>query len=538
MASQLGASVGRKGKNQPDDVKNVQNLLNGFAGKVKFSKLKVDGANSGALEKAIGVFQAEVCGFRPDHRIDPGKGTIKKLTAGPSKAEAERKAEMKKFAQTVEAERKRMFEQIRKVAEKQANGGGLPTKGAEAIFKGVQKRAEDTWERLLGKDPTPDDFDVSEIVKRAGKVVKTVEGDVKNTVKEAVKVHKQAIAVAQEAVAKQAKGLKSVGNAVDAFGKDIAEYADSAWDAIFGKEASKGGASPENVGKLGNDLGKELGKKVGEILKDIEKQKEEEECGPDTKIPLNLTGAEDPKITTACFKFTVTGKSSDPKAKILLCLNKKGDHIDISKGYGKPQVPALFKLIDEKNLWGKKVKFFAMETTDGKPDDVTKSNVVELRTPVAPFKGTISYTGLGADSTLKYTGNGKGRLLSYTKINGWYFFKYGGKFERTPAMRGFDCITYVGTANKVSSGMSARGDTLANKLGASQVDMEDKTATEITTFFSGDGRSGTYIGWWSTHCFVIINGTVHDWSPNADGYRTTRAASFGWRATGNYVRQL
>ena len=80
MASKLAGSVGRKGKNAPDDVKTVQTLLNGFASKLKTAKLKPDGAPSPKLEQLIGTFQSEICGFKPDFRIDPGKGTIKKLT--------------------------------------------------------------------------------------------------------------------------------------------------------------------------------------------------------------------------------------------------------------------------------------------------------------------------------------------------------------------------------------------------------------------------------------------------------------------------
>lgn len=534
MAAKLKASVGRKGKNQPEDVKTVQNLLNGFAGKVKFSKLKVDGVNNLNLEKAIGVFQTDVCCVKADSRVDPGKTTIKKLTAGPGKLEAERKAEAKEYAKTLAAEHKQTLDQIRKIAEKQASAGGLPAKAGEAIYKGMEKFAQDEWDALTGKDPQPDQFDVSKLTQVAGKVVKAAEAEVKATVKMAAKARHQALAMAQAAIAKQSK---ATGAAVDDLIEEVTEFADSIWDGIFGKEAGKGGANAGTMPKLGDQLGKELGKKTGEVIKEIEKRKDEEECGPSDKVPLTLTGSEEEKVNSPCFKFTAAGKSPDPKSKVLLCLNKTSTNIDITKGYSKTSVTPLFKLIDSNSLWGQKVNFFVVETTNGKPDEKTKSNVVSLRTPVAPFKGTISYTGLGADKGLKYTGNGTGRLLSYTKMNGWYFFKYGGKYEREPTMRGFDCITYVGTANKVSSGMDGRGDRLAGKLGASQVDMENKNKEECIEFFKNAGKSGTYICWWSKHCFVAVGGKVHEWSESKKGYRTVAATSYNW-ASNMYIRQL
>lgn len=537
MASSITASVGRKGKNKPEDVKIVQQLLNGFASKVKFAKLKVDGTPTGNLEKAIGVFQQEICKFKPDFRVDPGRDTIKKLAAGPAKAEAERKAELKKFVKTIETEHKKMFEQIRKVAEKQASGSGLPGKAAESLYKGVEKFAHDQWEALAGKDPQPDQFDPADIAKMAQNVVKAVEGELKNTVKTAVKAHQQAVAAAQKAIEAQAKRMKSTGSAVEEFIDGVTEFADDVWDAIFGRETGKGGASSGTIPKLGDQLGKELGKKAAEIIKEMEQRQREEESAPDAKVPLILKGAEEDKISSACFKFTVSGKSPDPKSKVLLCLNSKDNNIDITKGYGKTSWIELVKLIDAKSLWGQKVDFFAMETTNGKPDDKTKSNVVKLRTPVEPFKGTISYTGLGADKQLKYTGNGSGRLLSYTKINGWYFFKYGGKFERDPAMRGFDCITYVGTANKVSSGMDGRGDRLADKLGASKVDMEDVSHEKFVEYFKGDGKSGTYICWWSSHCFAVINGNSYEFSQSKKGYFTGKATSYRYKGNKS-VRKL
>ncbi|MGC1503384.1 MAG: peptidoglycan-binding domain-containing protein [Sulfitobacter sp.] len=532
MATKLTGSVGRKGKNAPEDVKAVQNLLNGFAGMLKFAKLKVDGTSSASLEKAIGLFQTEVCGFKADCRVDVGKDTIKQLDAGASKAAAERKAKAKKMVKAIEDERAKMLAKVMKSAEKHVNRAGLPLIAADILFKGAEAVAKDRIDKLLQAGEDLYKVDPKNIVAAvtAGLIAteKNMQAALARLLKERVSMLNQI----QKSAAQQVKKVIKTGAAGAGVVKDIEDYAVEQWEWLLSK------------GKGGSGDPKDIAKIVGEVVKGAEShistliEEAAGECGPDEKVPLVLKGSEDLKVTSACFKFAVSGKSPDPKSKVLLCLDTRDNNIDITKGYSKACVPGLFKLIDDKKLWGKKVNFFAIETTDGKPDNKTKSNYVILNTPVEPFKGTISYTGLGADKTLKYTGNGHGRLLSYTKINGWYFFKHGGKFERDPAMRGFDCITYVGTANKVSSGMDGRGDKLANKLGASQIAMEDKTKAEIVTFFEGDGKVGKYIGWWSTHCFTILNGTVHEWSQGGGGYRTTKATSFGWKNKGNYVRKL
>ncbi|MEW9918254.1 peptidoglycan-binding protein [Marimonas sp. MJW-29] len=724
MAAKIKASVGRKGKNLPDDVKTVQSLLNGFAGKVKISKVKVDGQSSGALEKAIGAFQQEACGLRPDYRVDPRGKTITTLMAGPAKLEAERKAKIAEVEKHIENERKRardrlqqfvdkavksaglpyniaravmlglegfltnMFvhlkaglgdyadaeldritkqvdgiikqletqakalltemirkrdklremvaDQRRKVLEtvaknavKQARTSGLPVDAAEEIYKDIEKAVLDKFDKLADArndvlDMTPKDVaDLGQHALREGEnlirtaignalkvrqmILKTIASQRNSALAKLKKVAEdkakkaglplQSVemmynkyekiakeqfdkftenetelygvspkdvtdfaskvmgevesgmqAIANEAAKKRdgvkknlvkeitskAKDLKLNTKQVADMVSEIGDYAEDQWDWLMGRSAGSGG---QDIGKMASDVAKEAGSRISDMIKEAERRQREGESGEGDKVPLILRGAEEEKISSACFKFSVAGKSPDPKSKVLLCLNKKDNNIDITKGYGKAQLIDLFKLIDSKSLWGQKVNFFAMETTNGKPDDKTKSNVVTLRTPVTPFKGTISYTGIGADKTLKYTGNGKGRLLNYTKINGWNFFKYGGKYERDPAMRGFDCITFVGTAKKQSSGMDGRGDGLAAKLGAKKIDMEDVTHEKFVEFFKGDGKAGEYICWWSDHCFAVVNGTSYEFSSSKGGYFTGKATSYRFKGNKS-VRKL
>lgn len=92
MAKKISASVGKGGKNKPEDTQLVQELLNGFASKCGFKKLDVDGLIGPKTIGAIGKFQKTVLQVgKPDSRVDPNGESIKALVGGPKKAEAEAK---------------------------------------------------------------------------------------------------------------------------------------------------------------------------------------------------------------------------------------------------------------------------------------------------------------------------------------------------------------------------------------------------------------------------------------------------------------
>lgn len=86
-------SVGKSGKNRPDDVRTVQMLLNNFidARRLKgVAKLKVNGKSDKKLQDAIGIFQKRMFNITyPDKRVDAknSKGqpsrTFAALKAGP-----------------------------------------------------------------------------------------------------------------------------------------------------------------------------------------------------------------------------------------------------------------------------------------------------------------------------------------------------------------------------------------------------------------------------------------------------------------------
>lgn len=146
MAQKITASVGKGGKNQPQDVTIIQNLLNPFASQVGFTKLKTDGKPTANLEKAIIAFQTQVCGFRADGRVDPGKNTIKKLNAGPAKAKAEQKAEEKKVEKIKGVEQAKAVAKIKKDLEKVAKAQSVEASSFASLWSSIEKQATELYE--------------------------------------------------------------------------------------------------------------------------------------------------------------------------------------------------------------------------------------------------------------------------------------------------------------------------------------------------------------------------------------------------------
>jgi hypothetical protein len=64
-----------------------------------------------------------------------------------------------------------------------------------------------------------------------------------------------------------------------------------------------------------------------------------------------------------------------------------------------------------------------------------------------------------------------GEVPGYDK----YVFLWAGKFETNNSFRGFDCITYVGTACGASNFHMADSEDLANSLGATTIEHIHKT---------------------------------------------------------------
>jgi peptidoglycan hydrolase-like protein with peptidoglycan-binding domain len=77
-------SVGIGGANEPDDVTEVQRLLNQYATRLQIPLLAVDGECGHKTKEAIKAFQDDVVGMEaPDGRVDPDGRTWRALVAPP-----------------------------------------------------------------------------------------------------------------------------------------------------------------------------------------------------------------------------------------------------------------------------------------------------------------------------------------------------------------------------------------------------------------------------------------------------------------------
>lgn len=149
MAEKLSASVGKKGKNNPEDVMIIQKLLNLFADEVGFSKMNTDGQHSTKLEKAIGLFQTNICNFKADERVDPGKNTLKALNAGIAKAKSNKKSEDQKIAKIKEDQRQLLLKTVKLEVEKQAKAQSVPKSSWASLFAQVEKRANELYDSYI-----------------------------------------------------------------------------------------------------------------------------------------------------------------------------------------------------------------------------------------------------------------------------------------------------------------------------------------------------------------------------------------------------
>ena len=137
MAKKISASVGKGGKNKPADVIAVQEMLNGFAKKSGFKKLDVDGLIGPKTNAAIAAFQKNSVGMaRPDSRVDPSGNSMKTLSMGPKKAEAEAKKAEKAGAESGAKKNGAKGDE----KGKQAEGTGKGKPQVKGDTRGVDKR--------------------------------------------------------------------------------------------------------------------------------------------------------------------------------------------------------------------------------------------------------------------------------------------------------------------------------------------------------------------------------------------------------------
>jgi hypothetical protein len=161
--------------------------------------------------------------------------------------------------------------------------------------------------------------------------------------------------------------------------------------------------------------------------------------------------------------------------------------------------------------------------------NIGESAAEDLSCPVKPFDGAFTFDGFAsAVPKLTYPGNGKGRLL--LEIGGKHYFRNGSRLETDIAMRGFDCTTFPMALFKCNVNMSGKyGTALADALGATRCDMEQKNKSDVKFFFADAVKNaGLFFMWSAGHVVLIKKGTIHEFTYG--GYKRTPAKDWtGYR---------
>ncbi len=218
----------------------------------------------------------------------------------------------------------------------------------------------------------------------------------------------------------------------------------------------------------------------------------------------------------------------------LMCVDNLGD---------------LLNAFDRLHCWGTPVQCRAQVRLRG--EVISSSAAQTLNAPVLPHNGQLlPLDEAGNGPRLSYQGDPEakdfhGRM--FVQVPGFKkcLFVYAGQFELLGGNRGFDCITYAGTACGAANTHMADAEDLADSLGALSLSLplkhtDPKTGRETSTvvsldeadpahvkaFFAGN-TAGYYLMWSSGHVVLVANGEVHEFKASApSGYARTPVATW------------
>lgn len=222
----------------------------------------------------------------------------------------------------------------------------------------------------------------------------------------------------------------------------------------------------------------------------------------------------------------------------------------------KDNLPALLELVKHKRAWGLTLQVRLFVVLNNKV--VSESNVQILNCPVQPHNGKLlPLDQVNNGPKLTYQGNVEkkefwGRMFHQIAGCEGYYFKYGGKLETDNAKRGFDCITYAGTACGASTSHMADSADLAASLGATActVDYQESVAApkgspqgtpaaskQVTvTLDNADPKyvkeffktntTDSYLMYSGGHIVLVVKGVVHEFSSSHQGYVSTAVATW------------
>lgn len=246
-------------------------------------------------------------------------------------------------------------------------------------------------------------------------------------------------------------------------------------------------------------------------------------------LTVNLSPVKLGPYTKGAYIISYSTLPELPKTglQVLLAVGSDECTIDVTgrtKGdvIGSDNLPELLDIIGGLNKWGSSVQC----TIQVKSKNVllAKSNPQSLSCPVKPYAGALNFDAIAREvPALTYPGNGHGRL--WTAIDGKRYFCHLNKLETNNINRGFDCTTFPMCLFDCYLNMTGKyGTALADALGATKCDMEQKKTVEVKAFFADKGKTGLYFMWSAGHVVLVHNAWVHEFTYG--GYKRNGAA--GW----------
>lgn len=268
-------------------------------------------------------------------------------------------------------------------------------------------------------------------------------------------------------------------------------------------------------------------------------------------LTLAFSGGHEIDKGAYSLKVNLTPASAD--ARIFLFADNPSNSLDITAG---ASIESILALLDATMKWGQFVQVWAEARASNQ--SIATSNKINLRIHVKPLPANITFDVL-ARERLTYPGNGFGRTLTKQRINNKWYFRHGSILECNPAMRGFDCTTFLMSIFNTYPVMSgAYGTKLADALGAQKCDLEMLQWTQVRDMFKATevpysappltrsgppsfikrdpfakatiadsfDRSGVYIIWSAGHIVLYQDGMIHEYT--FGGYKTTPAQFRDW----------
>lgn len=224
------------------------------------------------------------------------------------------------------------------------------------------------------------------------------------------------------------------------------------------------------------------------------------------------------------FGFDLQFSIADRSTRVYLCVGSDSNRVLITGTTQRSRQAAVLDAIDTLEKWGESISLWMVAEKEGSV--LTKTPARPYQAHVKPLYGELKISDFAASMPpLRYPGNGCGRLLS-RRINGRYYFLFGGRLETANAMRGFDCTTFPMSLMEVPSiEPPKRGRQLCEALGATKCDLEQMHSADLAQRFKDDSiPPGKYVLFSEGHVLLYDSDINTLYESNYGGFFTTLAS--------------